>query len=274
LTTCVLSIAGSDGSGGAGIQADLKTIEAAGMHAATVVTAVTAQSTRGVLRVFVLPADVVRQQLDAVLSDLRIGAIKSGMLGDADVVRAVAAGLRAAARRPYVLDPVLAASDGTPLLAADALGVLASELFPLATLVTPNAPEASRLSGVEVRTLADAERAGRRLLSGGSGPAAVLVTGGHLEDARGTDLLVTAQESIPFPGEWIDTPHTHGTGCVLSAAIAARLAAGMPLADAVGAARGFVSAAVRHGRRIGAGSGPVDPLHGLRAASPPEVAAP
>jgi hydroxymethylpyrimidine/phosphomethylpyrimidine kinase len=236
--TIVVSIAGSDCSGGAGIQADLRTIEAAGARAATVVTAVTAQGARGVLRVQVLSAELVRAQLDAVLDDPRVAALKSGMLGDAEVVRTVAQALRSRAPLPFVLDPVLAASDGTPLCAAGAEGVLVAELFPLATVVTPNALEAGRLSGLRVRTLADAERAGRRLIAAGA--RAVLVTGGHLDEERGTDLLVTAAESVPFPGEWIDGRPTHGTGCVQSAAIAARLAAGASLVEAVRAARRLV----------------------------------
>jgi hydroxymethylpyrimidine/phosphomethylpyrimidine kinase len=244
----VLSIAGSDCSGGAGIQADLRTIEAAGAHAATVVTAITAQSARGVSCVQVLPREIVLAQLDAVLDDLPIAAVKSGMLGDADVVRTVAAALRARPPRPYVLDPVLAASDGTPLLSEGALAVLAAELFPLATVITPNALEAGRLSGRPVRTLPDAERAGRSLIEAGA--RAVLVTGGHLEQDRGTDLLVTASDSRPFRGEWIEGRPVHGTGCVQSAALAARLAAGASLVEAVAAARRFVAEVIRRGVEV------------------------
>jgi len=254
----VLSIAGSDSSAGAGVQADLKTIEANGAYAATVITAITAQNTRQVSRVGVVDADLVAAQLEAVFDDLRIAAVKSGMLGNASVARVVARTL--AARRPpcYVCDPVMVSGTGARLLTDEAIRVVREELLPLATLVTPNVPEAAALSGLEVADLPAAERAGRRLVEAGA--AAVLVKGGHLRDELATDVLVTAAGVELLRGEPVRSRHTHGTGCALSAAIAARLARGDDLLQAVREAKRFVTEAIRHGLAVGHGDGPTDPL--------------
>lgn len=259
----VLTIAGSDPSAGAGIQADLKAIEANAAYAATAITAVTVQSTRGVSRTLVLDAELVRQQILAVLDDLPVRAAKTGMLPDAAVVGAVADLLEQEPELPYVLDPVLAAGGGFPLQSPEAQRPLLERLVPRATLVMPNAVEAQRLTGVEVSDLRGARAAGERLL--GLGARAVLVKGGHLDRDRGSDLLITPEGCRVYSGAWIETPHTHGTGCVYSATIAALLAHCTPLEQAVARARTFLEQAIRHALPLGRGSGPTDPLFALHA---------
>jgi hydroxymethylpyrimidine/phosphomethylpyrimidine kinase len=262
----VLTIAGSDSSGGAGIQADLKAIEACGCHAATAITAITAQNTLGVRKAEVLAPALVREQIRAVLDDLDVRAVKSGMLGDAAVVRAVAAEIAERPELPYVLDPVLVSQTGHSLFDRQALDDLRSALVPRAWLVTPNALEAGVLAGTgPVEGPEDARRAGKTLLD--LGARAVLVKGGHFADRRGTDVLVTPAGVREFVAAAIDTPHTHGSGCTYSAAIAACLALGHDLADAIGRAKTFVTEAIRHGAAIGRGAGPTDPFHAWRRAA-------
>jgi hydroxymethylpyrimidine/phosphomethylpyrimidine kinase len=256
----VLSIAGSDSSSGAGIQADLKTIDACGGWGATAITALTAQNTIGVRGVTAIDPAVVRGQIEAVLDDLDVAAIKTGMLGSAGVVAAVATAL-AAAGRPYVCDPVLRSSSGTALLDDPGITALRAALVPLATVVTPNADEAEVLTGLRVRTAEDAHRAGEKLLA--LGASAALVTGGHLEGDRVVDVLVERASVTRFAGPRIATAATHGTGCVLSAAIATHLARGRPLAEAVGLAKRFVERALESAVVPGRGRGAVDPLHVL-----------
>ncbi|MDO8531267.1 MAG: bifunctional hydroxymethylpyrimidine kinase/phosphomethylpyrimidine kinase [Dehalococcoidia bacterium] len=260
----VLTIAGSDSSGGAGVQADLRAISASGGFGAVVIAAVTAQSTRGVVLARVLPVALVAAQLDAVFGDMPVAAVKSGMLGSARVVRAVADRLRHYAPAFYVLDPVLLSTSGHRLLDEGAVEALRKELFPLATLLTPTAHEAAALTGRRVRSLRDAEDAGRRLLD--DGPRAVLVKGGHLREGRATDVLVTRRGAHVIPGEWIDTPHTHGTGCTYAAAIATHLARGRTLREAVTLAKAYVTEAIRGGFPVGHGAGPTDHFFYLRRA--------
>ena len=259
----VLSIAGSDSSGGAGIQADLKTIEACGGWGATAITVVTAQNTLGVTCQTPLDPAVILAQIAAVLDDLAVASIKTGMLGTAAAAAAVARGLAAAGPRPVVCDPVSRASSGARLLDEAGLRVLRDEILPLATVVTPNAAEAEALTGLRVRTVEEALRAGERLLE--LGARAALVTGGHLEGARVVDVLVEAAGATRFDGErlWVTT--THGTGCVLSAAIATHLAHGRTLADAIGRAKRFAADALGRGCTLGRGAGAVDPLHAWHA---------
>lgn len=259
----VLTIAGSDSSGGAGIQADIKAIEANGGYGATVVTAVTAQNTRGVRRWEGVAPELVREQVEAVFEDLPVAAVKSGMLASAAIVKTVAACLIARRPRHYVLDPVVWAKSGHALMPEEGIARLLDELVPLCSLLTPNAEEAGALAGFEVADLEQAKRAGRRLLEWGAG--AVLVKGGHLSHPDAVDLLVTREGSREFRSHRIDTPHTHGTGCVLSAAIATQLALGLMLAEAVAQAKGFVTQAIRHGLPLGGGRGPTDPLFALHA---------
>jgi hydroxymethylpyrimidine kinase/phosphomethylpyrimidine kinase/thiamine-phosphate diphosphorylase len=257
----VLTIAGSDCSGGAGIQADLKAIESNGGYGATVLTAVTAQSTRGVRRVAPLAPDLVGDQLDAVFSDLNVAAVKSGMLVDGRIVAEVASALRRHRPRHYVCDPVLRSTSGHSLLESDALERLKRELLPLASLVTPNVPEAELLTGLTINSVADAERAAGRLLE--FGPDAVLVTGGHLAAGRATDVLATRDGCTSFPGEVIAARQSHGSGCSHAAAIATALARGLPLVEAISAGKRFVTEAIRHGLNVGRGSAVTDPFYFL-----------
>lgn len=258
----VVTIAGSDSGGGAGIQADIRSISANGGFGATVLTAVTAQNTRAVTRAEELPSELIQAQFDAVFSDMSVSAVKTGMLASARVIRTVAAALRAYVPPFYVLDPVMLSKSGYPLLETTAIATLRDELFPLATVITPNVYEAEALTGQKVRTLREAEAAGRRLLQ--AGLAAVLIKGGHLLEERATDLLVTAEGSEVVPGEWIETRHTHGTGCTYSAAIATHLARGRTLSQAVHLAKAYVTEAIRSALPLGEGAGPTDHLFYLR----------
>ena len=254
----VLTIAGSDCSAGAGIQADVKTIEATGGYAASVLTAVTAQNTRGILRWIALDPELVRDQLEAVLSDLNVVAVKSGMLANEPVVGEVVETLRSYRPRHYVCDPVMRSASGCRLLEKQAVARLRRDLLPLASLVTPNVHEAEVLTGQNINDLADAERAALLLLE--AGPSAVLITGGHLAGESATDVLATRDGCERFPGEWIHTRHTHGSGCTHSAAVATALARGLPLTEAVTEAKRFVTEALRHGLDVGQGNGPADPF--------------
>ena len=257
----VLTIAGSDCSGGAGIQADLKAIEANRGYGASVVTAITAQNTRGVQSSFALPSTQVAEQLDAVFADLNVAAVKTGMLADADIVGAVAHQLRTRPVRHYVCDPLMVSSTGFRLLDERGVDLLVRMLLPLASLVTPNAHEAEAMSGIPVHDPADAERAGKRLLERGA--RAVLVTGGHFAQRPGTDVLVTADGCARFSGEFLDVQHTHGSGCTLSSTIATLLARGVDLHRAIESAKCFVGEAIRCGLPLGAGNGPTDPFYFL-----------
>lgn len=250
-----LTIAGSDSGGGAGIQADLKTFHAFGVFGTSVVTAVTAQNTRGVTAVHAVPLEVVKAQLDAVLSDLPPAGVKTGMLATAELVATVAGAIRDAGLERYVLDPVMVATSGDRLLDADAEASVASHLLPLAALVTPNLHEARILTGLEVEDLDGMRDAGRALVEKGAGAA--LVKGGHL-DGDAVDLLWDGSEERVWRRPRIDTDHTHGTGCTLSAAAAATLAKGLPLTYAVDQAVGFVARAIESAPGLGHGHGPVN----------------
>lgn len=264
----ILTIAGSDSSGGAGIQADLAAIAANGGYGASVLTAITAQNTRGVRRAEPLAPDLIRAQMDAVFEDLEVAAVKTGMLANGAIIRAVAEGLRHWKPRAYVCDPVMVAKSGAALLEPGAVETLKRELLPLATVVTPNSREAEVLTGLPVRDLAGAEAAGRRLLE--LGPRAVLVKGGHLDGPQATDVLVAEGVSRRYEAERLDRRHTHGTGCAYSAAIATGLARGLELEEAVALAKEFITEAIRHGLPVGGGVGPAHPFFFLRG---PEQAA-
>ncbi|MCC7250756.1 bifunctional hydroxymethylpyrimidine kinase/phosphomethylpyrimidine kinase [Hyphomicrobium sp.] len=264
-TPIALTIAGSDSSGGAGIQADLKTFTALGVYGASVITAITAQNTQGVQGVLTLPSDIIAAQMTSVASDLAVTGIKTGMLGDRVTVETVADGLAQFRGVPLVIDPVMVATSGDVLLAPDAVEAVRTRLFPLATVVTPNLREAARLlEGPVASTDDEMETQGRRLLA--LGPEAVLIKGGHGEGAEATDILVLPSGSLRFSAPRIATRNTHGTGCTLAAAIAARLAEGDTLPTAVNAAKDFVWQAISAGRalRVGNGDGPVDHLHAIR----------
>jgi hydroxymethylpyrimidine/phosphomethylpyrimidine kinase len=253
-----LTIAGSDPSGGAGIQADLKTFTVFRVYGMTAITALTVQNTRGVSGIHALPAEFVRQQVDAVVSDIGVDATKTGMLPSAEIVRTVAAAVREHRLAPLVVDPVMIASSGAALCDADARTALRRELIPLATLLTPNTHEATALTGVAIRSIDDMRAAARALIDGGA--RAVLVKGGHLEGGDAVDILDDGHEVRELRALRLRTPHTHGTGCQLSAAITASLAMGLPLLAAVERAKQFITVAIRDGLSIGGGSGPANPL--------------
>jgi hydroxymethylpyrimidine/phosphomethylpyrimidine kinase len=249
-----LTIAATDSGGGAGVVADLKTFEAHGVWGTVAVVAVTAQNTLGVQAIQTLTPEMVTAQIAAVLDDIGIDAAKTGMLATAELVRAVAA----VVPRPLVVDPVFVSKHGDALLADDAVAAVKEELLPKATVVTPNLPEASVLTGEEVRDRGGMLRAARLLLA--HGPAVVMVKGGHLEDDVAVDLvLAEGADPLWLEGRRIDARHTHGTGCVLSAAITAELALGMEPVDACVAAKRFVERAIVAGIELGGGIGPVNP---------------
>lgn len=257
-----LTIAGSDPSGGAGIQADLKTFAALGVYGASVVTALTAQNTGGVCGVHGVPGAFIIAQCDAVLSDLKVGAIKTGMLGDAETVSVVVSVLRRYGSIPVVVDPVMVATSGDVLLAADAIGAVRSELIPRAAIITPNLHEAATLLASDVAHNQDeAIRQAKELLDLGCG--AVLLKGGHGTGPDAVDVLATCDGIELLTDPRIATRNTHGTGCTLSAAIAAHIADGLVLADAVRQAKSYVWHAIDAARdfQIGRGNGPVD--HGF-----------
>lgn len=257
-----LTIAGSDSGGGAGIQADLKAFHANGAFGLSVLTSITAQNTKTVTRAFDLPLDLVRAQLEAVFDDFDLAAIKTGMLSSVELVELVAGFLASrATHAPLVVDPVMIAKSGFALLAPDAVSAVKARLLPLATVVTPNRHEAELLSGVEIDSRADLERAGRAILD--LGAKAVLLKGGHLDGPgfdshRASDFLFEASGMSEFSSARFDTTSTHGTGCTYSAAIAAQLGRGLVLSEAVGAAKRYVAGAIRHGLKIGHGHGPTD----------------
>jgi hydroxymethylpyrimidine/phosphomethylpyrimidine kinase len=253
----VLVIAGSDSGGGAGVQADIKTVSALGGFATTAITAITAQNTLGVGDVFAIPPEMVRAQIQAVMSDIGADAWKLGMLGSAAHVRAVAETYaEIGAGAPMVLDPVMNAKGGTALLAEDAIEVIAAELLPIAALVTPNAPEAEALTGIEVRDLDGQINAAEALVEE-LGSYAALVKGGHIEGETIRDVLLTREGYRVFEGERIRTEATHGTGCTLASAIAAYLAQGAAIPDAVEQARAYLLEAIRHAPGFGRGSQPL-----------------
>ncbi|MDR7231237.1 hydroxymethylpyrimidine/phosphomethylpyrimidine kinase [Caulobacter sp. BE264] len=252
----VLVIAGSDSGGGAGIQADIKTITALGGYAATAITAVTVQNTLGVTGVHPIPLEVIAAQARAVLDDIGADAIKTGMLGDAAVVETVAQVLDHAGGVPAVVDPVMVAKGGASLLAEAAIGAVKSLMIPRAALLTPNAPEAAALTGMTVETTDDLRRAGEALLT--LGARAVLMKGGHVAGDRVVDVLMTAAGETTFEGERIQTRHTHGTGCTLASACATGLAKGLKLEEAVAEAWNYVHEAMLRAPGFGAGHGPLD----------------
>ncbi len=247
-----LTIAGSDSGGGAGIQADLKTFSAFRVFGMSVVTAVTAQNSLGVQGVFDLPPEFVARQIDSVLSDFGADAVKIGMLSTAPIAEAVADGLRRWRPPRVVLDPVMVAKSGDPLLHPDARQALVRAVLPLADVVTPNLPEAAALAGIPVTTEADMEEAARRILA--LGPRHVLVKGGHLKESA-TDILWDGRAFTRFTAARVDSPNAHGTGCTFSSAIAAGLALGRPLPEAIREAKAYVTAAIREGFQPGRGVG-------------------
>ncbi|WFU43757.1 bifunctional hydroxymethylpyrimidine kinase/phosphomethylpyrimidine kinase [Bradyrhizobium sp. CB82] len=262
MTPTALTIAGSDSSGGAGIQADLKTFAALGVYGASAITALTAQNTKGVTGIHAVPADFVTAQIDAVFSDLDVGAVKIGMVAQAASIDAIASSLIRWSPRHVVLDPVMVASSGDRLLAAEAVEALRKELIPLASVITPNLPEAAALLDEPVAVSgAGIESQGRRLLT--LGCRAVLIKGGHGQGAESIDYLVTADGATALAAPRVATQNTHGTGCSLSSAVAAGLAKGEDLATAVRNAKAWLSAAIAAADRfsVGHGHGPIHHFH-------------
>ncbi|MFZ1882962.1 MAG: bifunctional hydroxymethylpyrimidine kinase/phosphomethylpyrimidine kinase [Rhodoplanes sp.] len=262
MTAIAVTIAGSDSSGGAGIQADLKTFSALGVYGASVIAALTAQNTRGVSAIHDVPPDFIAAQIDAVFSDLAVDAVKIGMLSTPAAIEAVAEGLDRYGQKRIVLDPVMVAATGARLLAPEAVETLKRRLFPRARVITPNLLEAAALLDTGVATNeAEMHAQADRLLA--LGAQAVLIKGGHGSGAESVDLLVERAGVARFAASRIATENTHGSGCTLSAAIAAGLAKGAALTDAVGAAKDFISRAIAAAGRlaIGSGHGPVHHLH-------------
>ncbi|HWU48877.1 MAG TPA: bifunctional hydroxymethylpyrimidine kinase/phosphomethylpyrimidine kinase [Asticcacaulis sp.] len=251
----VLIIAGSDSSGGAGIQADIKTVTCLGGYAMTAITALTAQNTLGVSGVLPIAADFVRQQADACLDDIGADAIKTGMLGDASMIDCVAEIIEKAGVFTAV-DPVMVAKGGHPLLAAQAVHTLKTRLLPLADLLTPNTPEAEALTGLSIVSEVDMRAAAEALLD--LGARAVLMKGGHLDTgAEVVDLLVTREAVHRFTAPRVETRHTHGTGCTMASACAALMREGRPLAEAVGLAKDYIGGAILMAPGLGQGHGPL-----------------
>ncbi|GHU17911.1 hydroxymethylpyrimidine/phosphomethylpyrimidine kinase [Spirochaetia bacterium] len=255
----VLTIAGSDSGGGAGIQADLKTFSALGCYGMSVITALTAQNTHAVTGIFPVSAEFVSAQIDAVMSDIGADAVKIGMLHSAELIAAVAESLKRHGVKKIVVDPVMVSKSGDHLLQAEAVDALKTLLLPLATILTPNLPEASVLLGRNVEKISDMEAAARDLAA--LGPRAVLLKGGHLEGKQSSDLLYQADApaTLTLEAERIDTPNSHGTGCTLSSAIAAGLARGLNVEEAVRQGKAYISGALKAGAeyQIGHGHGPV-----------------
>ena len=252
----VLTIAGSDSSGGAGIQADIKTIEAMGLFAQSAITALTAQNTTGVYGVHDVPPAFVSQQIDVVFDDIRPDAVKIGMVSSPAIVEAIAEGLKRNEARNIVVDPVMVATSGSELASSEAVVALRQELIPLATVITPNMPEAEALFGERIATRGDQERAASAIARATS--VAVLVKGGHGENDANDVLARPDGEVIWFEGQRVDTSNTHGTGCTLSSAIACGLAEGKSLEDAVSSAKAYITGALSAGLDLGKGSGPLE----------------
>lgn len=251
-----LTIAGSDSSGGAGIQADLKTFAAHGVYGMSVITALTAQNTSGVFAVCDTSAEMVTAQLDAVFDDIFPGAVKIGMVSSADIAKAVADGLLRYKPDNIVLDPVMVSTSNSRLMAEGTHKMMAELLFPLADIITPNIPEAQVIAQMKIEGVRDMAEAARRISA--MTPGAVLIKGGHLEDTC-DDLLYYNGEYIWLSSERIDNPNTHGTGCTLSSSIAANLAKGMDMRTAVSAAKDYVLGAIRFGLKLGKGEhGPLN----------------
>ena len=260
----VLSIAGSDSSGGAGIQADIKTMAAHNVFAMTAITAVTAQNTLGVTAIQDISVDVVEKQLDAVFTDIFPDAVKIGMVSSKEIIRIIARKLEQYPVKNVVLDPVMVSTSGSRLLEQASIDSLMGELIPLADIITPNLYEAEILSGMEIRSLQQLQKAGEIIFD--KTRVHVLVKGGHLEGKK-VDILISSEGTEFFEGPHIDNPNTHGTGCTLSSAIASNLALGKELRTAVRDAKAYVSRAISYGLDLGKGSGPLNHMVGVYSLS-------
>jgi hydroxymethylpyrimidine kinase/phosphomethylpyrimidine kinase len=253
-----LSIAGSDPSGGAGILADIKTFQSFGCYGAAAVTSITFQNTAGVFGALHQSAETLRKQLEPIFNDFEVDAIKTGMLPTAEIIITSAKLIGSSGVRCIVVDPVVRSTSGFDLIDDDALSVLVAELFPLALVITPNIPEAERITDIQIKSVEDIKRAGERMLL--LGAKNVLIKGGHFKDEKAVDYLFGANEMMTFEAERIDTAATHGTGCTLSAAIAANLALGSDLKESIAAAKKYVTDAIRTAPMIGRGHSPINHL--------------
>ena len=263
LKPVAVTIAGSDSGGGAGIQADIKAMQANGVFAASVITAITAQNTQAVTQAVDLPLDLIEAQIDAVFDDFEVKAVKTGMLSSASIVETVIRKIDRWQMEPLIVDPVMISTSGFALLHDDAVRVIIDQLIPRATLVTPNTHEAGLLTGKEIRTIQDVKEAAWQIKV--MGAKAVLVKGGHLEgQEEAIDVFFDGSDFSFFTAPFIDTQHTHGTGCTYASAIAANLAKGIELKPAIESAKEYVTEAIRHGLAIGKGRGPTDHFYFLK----------
>lgn len=262
----VLIIAGSDSGGGAGIQADLKTVSVLGAFGMTAITALTAQNTMGVYGVIEMPPEFVAQQIEVCVTDIGCDAVKTGMLANAAIIEVVAEQVRKYNLQPLVVDPVMIAKSGAPLLRPDAVDALKSRLLPLATVTTPNLHEAQALTEMEIRSLDDMKEAAKRIHK--LGVKFVVVKGGHLEGmTEAIDILYDGQEFTEFKAPRYETKNTHGTGCIFASAIAAGLASGLDIKSAVKKAKEFISVAIKEALPLGKGHGPANPTAWLKMGS-------
>ncbi len=252
-----LTIAGSDSGGGAGIEADLKTFAALGVHGTVAITSVTAQNTYSVTGVYDLPPEAVVKQIEAIYEDMGIDAAKTGMLSNSEIIEAVSNTVKRL-RFPLVVDPVMIAKSGAPLLRPEAIKALIEDLLPLATVVTPNAPEAERITGIKIKDLNDAKRAAKIIVSD-IGARAAIVKGGHLSGDESIDVLYFNDEYYLYRAPRIEDGCTHGTGCGFSAAITAEIAKGLEVPEAIGVAKRFITLAIKHGLKVGKGHCPINP---------------
>jgi hydroxymethylpyrimidine/phosphomethylpyrimidine kinase len=256
----VLTIAGSDSSGGAGIQADLKTFSAHGVFGMSVITAVTAQNTQGVFAVQDIDKEVIAKQIEAIFDDIEVDAVKIGMVSKIDTIKTIVARLQHYHPQKIVVDPVMVSKSGYHLLHTDAEAILIKELLPMATILTPNIPEAEVITRMTIRSTVDMESAAKAILA--MGAQTVLIKGGHLENDS-TDILFDGQRFTYFKAKRIPTKNTHGTGCTLSSAIAANLAKGISLIDAVTQAKEYITVVIEHALSIGKGVGPTNHFYTL-----------
>jgi hydroxymethylpyrimidine/phosphomethylpyrimidine kinase len=256
----VLTIAGSDSSGGAGIQADLKTFSAHGVFGMSVITAITAQNTQGVFGVEDISDAMIEKQIDAIFTDIKVDAVKIGMVSQSKTIKSIAKKLKQYAPKNIVLDPVMISKSGYDLLLPEAKETLINELLPLATIATPNIPEAEVITDIKIATTQDMEKAAIKIYA--LGTENVLIKGGHMQ-AEATDILYNGKEFFYFTAERIATKNTHGTGCTLSAAIASNLAKGYPVREAVAQAKDYITTAIRHALDLGTGVGPTNHFYTL-----------
>lgn len=256
----VLTIAGSDSSGGAGIQADLKTFSAHGVFGMSVITAITAQNTQGVFGVQDISVDMIEKQIDAIFDDIRVDALKIGMVSQIETIKAISGKLKQYSPENIVLDPVMISKSGYDLLVPEAKETLIRELLPLATIATPNIPEAEVISGMSINSLKQMEEAAIKIHS--LGAKNVLIKGGHMEDDA-TDVLYNGSKFIYFKSERINTKNTHGTGCTLSSAIASNLAKGFTIEESVANAKDYITTAIKHSLSLGKGVGPTNHFYTL-----------